>query len=77
MIQKTKIESINAKIIANTCGTGTKKTLWVKVNCEMGMDEAGMLIHQIDAAREWLKHAEKENCGDCQRCDAMEVHADD
>jgi deferrochelatase/peroxidase EfeB len=65
MIQKTFIDKIPAKIVAETCGTAMQKTITVKVNAEMGLEDAKQLITEIDNAMEWLKHAKK----NCEACD--------
>jgi hypothetical protein len=68
MIQETRITEINAKITADTCGTAMQRSVTVKINCEMTLDAAKILIDEIDNAREWVKTAPK--C--CDVCDHRE-----
>lgn len=65
MIQKTFIDKIPAKIVSETCGTAMQKTITVKVNAEMGLEDATQLINEINNAVKWLKQAKK----NCEACD--------
>ena len=68
MRQTTKIKEICAKITADTCGTAMQRSVTVKVNCELDLKGAKILIAEIDNAREWVKTAYK----GCDTCDQRE-----
>ena len=58
------LKNCNAQIRGNLCGTANEKSVWVKVNCEMGIDGAYNLAAAIIKAIKFVKKNEK----DCSLC---------
>jgi len=63
--QSTDLEDCNGEITGHTCGTAMQRTIYIKVNCEMGLQQAYIFAQQI---LEKCIYIEKSSKG-CNRCE--------
>lgn len=69
----THLKEINAKIECTTCGTAMQKTVHIKVNCEMSVDNAIYLAQRITEEANRIAKTPKD-CKYCvQRKDCPEI----
>lgn len=63
--QRTVLTDCRGEITGYTCGTAMQRTIYLKINCEMGIEQAYIFAQQII---EKCIYIEKSSKG-CNRCE--------
>lgn len=66
-----KLPDCNVKIVSETCGTAAMRTVYLKADCEMDIEEAESVILSLQDAIKWLATVNK-GCDVCELADECE-----